>query len=121
VLELLADPKALIPLRGRTRADSVAIRRAARALERQGKCVVIHLWDEDVAGRQKGICAFAVHPDLTVGGRPAREVSVARVPSGTEATLRWKGSLRDIAREEGISKTQVVRDLELARARESPR
>jgi hypothetical protein len=97
----------LVGLRGRSRAERVALARAARALERAGLCVVVRLWDHD--GRN--VRPYAARPDFTVNGGPVKELSVARVPYGTGATFTYVGSLRHVARQEGISKTQVVRDL----------
>ena len=52
---------------------------------------------------------------LTIDGKPAQELSVARVPCGTGTAL--KGSLPEIAKYEGVSKSTVARDLQRARER----
>jgi hypothetical protein len=84
-----------------TPAEVSAIHRAAKSLERRGRCSTALVWHE---GRK----LFTVvgrfgDPDL-------KKLSVERVPDGTASTL-IRGSLRQIAQEEGASLTQVVRDL----------
>jgi hypothetical protein len=102
----------LIPLGGRTRSERAALVRAATVLERGGKCVVVRLWNDS----HTALTVLVARPDATYQGKPIKEISVARVPYGTGATLT--GSHRHLAREFGISKTQVWRDLQAAVKRE---
>jgi hypothetical protein len=96
----------LLPLRGRTRSEQSAILRAARALEALGRIVVVRLWRDDY----RAVCSFAARPGATLGdGRAVAELSVERVSHGTGST--FTGSLRQIARELGVSVSQVRRDL----------
>jgi hypothetical protein len=115
LLALLAQQKTMVRLRGRTRSETVSLIRAARALEKAGKCVVIHLWDDDAPRRCISLWAFP--PEMTVKGRPVQELSVARVPIGTGTTFNWQGSVRDIARHVGVSKSQAARDVAEAEGR----
>jgi hypothetical protein len=79
--------------------------RAAAALERAGKCVTVRLWND----RHTALAVYVARPGATHDGKPVKELSVARVPEGTRATL--SGSIRQLARELGVSKTTVWRDL----------
>src|SRR5262245_51333512 len=91
ILETLEkNPKAKLHLRGASYAETVAITRAARALERAGRCVVVRLWDDD----HRTVRPWAFAPGVTTtDGRPIKELSVVTVPRGTATT--FKGSCRD--------------------------
>jgi hypothetical protein len=104
ILAALAG-RQMVPLSGDTRAETTALLRAAKGLERAGRCVIVRLWDD---GRTK-VSSYAFPPDFTVNGRPVRELSVDRVSSGTGSTFR--GSIRQIAAEAGVSATTIFRDL----------
>jgi hypothetical protein len=93
-----------VTLRGGSRSETVAIVRAARALERAGKCVLVRLWNDD----HTAVKLNAFRPGFTLKGQPIEALSVERVPVGTGST--FKGSCRWIAREEGVSKSQISRD-----------
>jgi hypothetical protein len=87
-------------------AEVSAVHRAARTLARKGRyrTVLVHTTD----------CGC-----LTMVSRPDNDrldrLSVERVPDpGTGSTL-IKGSIRQLAREQGVSPTQVVRDLDRGR------
>src|SRR4051794_29121387 len=99
----------MVSLRGSTRSETNAKVRAARSLERQGKCVLVRLWND--AHTQAYLVAF--RPGYVLrDGRKVESLSVATVQGGTDATLT--GSLRNLARQVGVSKTTVARDLERA-------
>jgi hypothetical protein len=98
----------LLPLGGDTRSERAALVRAAETLERAGLCVVVRLWND----RHTALDVFVGRPGATYDGKPVKELSVARVPHGTGATL--SGSHRHIARKEKVSKTTVGRDLQKA-------
>src|SRR5262245_14653216 len=86
------------------RSAYTAALRAAKALERAGKLIILRLWNDAHAAVVTCVC----RPDLTVNGRPARELSVERVPGVTGST--FKGSIRHIAAFHRLSPTQVWRD-----------
>jgi hypothetical protein len=108
ILDALAKSDRLVPLGGRDRSESGAILRAAKTLERAGLCVIVRLWNDAHTATVPLVC----RPGHTIDGKPAAELSVARVPHGTGTALR--GSLRHLARRFGVSKTQVARDLKAA-------
>jgi hypothetical protein len=104
ILDRLAGNKA-VPLGGKNRSEASALLRAARALERAGKLVIVRLWNDN----HTAVVPCVALPDATIDGKPVKELSVARVPYGAAAALT--GSLRAIAAAEGVSKTQIARDL----------
>jgi hypothetical protein len=108
ILDAIAKCDKLVPLGGRTRGERAALVRAAAALNRAGQCVVVRLWND----QHTALNVLVGRPDLTLNGRPAKELSIARVPHGTGATLA--GSIRHIAREFGVSRTTTWRDLQQA-------
>jgi len=105
ILDLL-ESQGVVTLGGATRAETSANVRAARQLERAGRCVLVRLWN----GRHTHAVLVAFRPDYRLAdGTDPKSLSVDRVPYGTRSTLT--GSLRDIARQDGVSKTQIARDL----------
>lgn len=71
LLEALASQE-FVRLGGVTRSATVALKRAARALDRAGRCVVLRLWDEDRHGRRVlRLFAFPPRPDGVRPGRPS--------------------------------------------------
>jgi hypothetical protein len=93
-----------------TAAEQSAIHRAAKVLQRRGRCrtALVNVKDH-------GLLTLVSRPDCV----SLETISVERVPSGTGSTF-IRGSLRHIAHQERISKTQVVRDLQRV-ARSKPR
>ena len=76
ILAALAKTDYLIPLGGRTRTERDALTRAANALERAGRCVVVHLWNDD----HTALCAYVARADATCHGEPIKTISVPPVP-----------------------------------------
>ena len=87
-----------------TRPEDVALRRAVRQLERAG------LVETAMIPRDGKVTLAVGKIGATVGGLPLSKVSVARVPDG-RARNTYAGSLRNLAREEGVSVATVRRDL----------
>jgi len=83
-----------------------ALHRAAPTLARQGKATLAVLWSE-YPGRR--LVTVIGPPGCTVNGVPLPELSVDHGPGGTRSA--FKGSLRDLAREEGVSVATARRDL----------
>jgi hypothetical protein len=75
--------RSYVTLSGATRAETSALVRAARKLEKAGLCVVVRLWNDD----HTRLMTSAWLPDVTCGGRPLKELSVERVPHGTGSTF----------------------------------
>jgi hypothetical protein len=107
ILNALAEGK-MVGLRGATRSQTASILRAAKQLERAGKCVIVRLWDDDGPARRR-VIPSAFRPDAKIDGRPVQELNVARVPCGTRTA--FKGSIRQLAWHFRVSKTTVWRDL----------
>jgi hypothetical protein len=82
-----------------------ALHRAAKTLEKQGKCVTLLLWDDD----HRHLYTSIARPGLVVDGKPIKGLSVEIVQNGTGST--YKGSCRYIAGVVGLSKSTVHRDL----------
>jgi hypothetical protein len=95
--------------RALTRPEDVALRRAVRQLERAGLVETAMVWSGDKIALAVG------KPGAAVDGKPLKELSVARVPSGHTGNT-YEGSLRNIAQRERIIATQVRRDLAAAEA-----
>jgi hypothetical protein len=91
ILDAIEKTDKLVPLGGCTRSERAALVRAAKLLERSGKCAVVRLWNVS----HTALAVLVCKPGTMIGGKPARDLSVARVTSGTRATLT--GSLRQIA------------------------
>ena len=83
-----------------------ALHRAAHTLARQGKATLAVLWSE-YPGRR--LVTVIGPPGCTVNGVPLPELSVDHGPGGTRSA--FKGSLRDLAREERVSVATARRDL----------
>src|SRR5437868_3975422 len=83
ILAALKRGTALLRLGGETGAQTSAILRAARGLERAGKCVVVRLWNDD----HTAVAPYAAPPDLTIQGMPVKELSVEHVTHGTPSAL----------------------------------
>lgn len=108
------DARAGRPL---SRAELSALHRAAHALASAGKCALALLWDD--AGHGNRLVTIVARPGHTVRGKPLASLSVERVPSGTRST--FTGSLRDLARREGVSVATVRRDLARAEGKGASR
>jgi hypothetical protein len=109
ILERLTEPgRLLVGLWAKTRAESVAVRRAAQALASTGKVELVRLPDSRNVIRLHAALPGAKHPD----GRLYRDLSVAHVPPGTPATLTW--TCRQVAAKLNISKSQAHRDIQKA-------
>jgi hypothetical protein len=115
ILEAIGKSDKLIPLGGATRAEQAAILRAAKSLEKAGHCVIVRLWTEG----HTVVRPYAGRPDLTFDGKPVKELNVARVPCGGTGTA-LTGSLRQLAMETGVSKTQIWRDIRDLNERDRP-
>ena len=103
---LAADTFTFHRLAGSTRSETAAIHRAARTLQRQGRLVIVRLWNDD----HTAVVSYATRPGATLkDGRPVECLNVARVTRVTGAT--FTGSVRDLAATERVSATQVWRDL----------
>ena len=99
----------MVELGGCTHSEVSALLRAAKCLERAGKCEIIRLWNE----AHTRVVSLAARPGQRLpDGRPLKAISVARVPHGTAATLT--GSVRDIARSVKCSRMTAWRDLRKA-------
>jgi hypothetical protein len=110
ILAAIERSDKLVPLGGSTRSEQVSILRAAKSLERAGKCEIIRRWNEG----HTVVIPLVCRPGLIIDGRPARELSVERVPHGTGTAFR--DSIRQIADElskedgpAGCSRSQVWR------------
>jgi hypothetical protein len=99
----------------RSAAELSAAHRAARRLAARGLCDtgLLYTDDPDGGGAAHGrrLVTAVCRPGVVFkDGRTLKELSVQRVPAhGTRST--FKGSLRHIAAQEGVSVTQVRRDL----------
>jgi hypothetical protein len=120
ILDALESRPLLLPLSDyfrpalASRSDYRALLRAAHSLEAAGRCDLLRLWSDDGPDRRLVLCACRPGHVLK-DGRPAKTVSVERVPGeGTQST--FKGSLRQLARQERVSVTTVRRDLKRAAA-----
>jgi hypothetical protein len=100
----------LAALGARDRSEYSAILRAAKALEKAGKCVLIRLWNNE---HTRVITHVARPGHVLKDGTPLQSLSVERVTSGTRSTFR--GSVRQLAWQEGVSPTQIWRDLQEAK------
>jgi hypothetical protein len=110
------DKDEMFPLVGRftrllarrlTQAEVSALHRAAKCLESREQCRTALVRVDDYR-----LLTFISRPDSIV----LKKISVERVPSPGTASTLIRGSLRQIAAEEGVSKTQVVRDLQSAKS-----
>jgi hypothetical protein len=110
ILDAIEKTK-LVPLGGSTRSERAALVRAAKLLEQAGKCTMVRVWNDSHTALVPLVCK----PGTTIGGRPAGQLSVARVNAGTRATVT--GSLRQIAAAEGVSHVTIWRDLRKIGAR----
>ncbi len=89
-------------------SEYVALHRAAKALDKQGKCMTTLHWSDE--GPKRRLCTTVWRPDIkTANGQTPRELSVKRVTSVTGTT--YMGSYRHIGQAIGVSHTTVWRDL----------
>ena len=105
-----------MPLGGQTRSERVAIRRAAKSLERRGLADLFVLWNASNTGGETWIVQAGA---VTKDGRPWKSLSVASAPTGALATHkrpRLRGSIRNTAEEEGVSASTIRRDFALIKA-----
>ena len=115
ILEQASTAK-LVGLRGNSRSETVAIGRAARLLASAGKVVIVRLWNDS----HTAVRNFASLPGTkTKAGKPIESLSVAIVPAGTRTT--FKGSIRDCAYDERVSKTTIARDIARTEGKERRR
>src|SRR5205814_1480510 len=57
----------LLRLRGAGRIETIALRQAARALEKRGLCLIVRLWNE----QHTQVCSYAARPGaMTRDGQP---------------------------------------------------
>jgi hypothetical protein len=99
ILEAIGRTDKLVPLGGKSRAEQAALLHAAKSLEKMGQCILVRLWNDN----HTVVRPYVGRPDLTFDGKPAKELSIARVPYGTETTLT--GSIRQTAADLGVSKS----------------
>jgi hypothetical protein len=97
--------------RGRpSRAKRSAAYRAARQLARAWRCETGLLWSDEGRPEGRRLVTLVCRPGHVFnGGKRLADISVGRVPGGTHAT--FMGSLRDLARQNGVSVATVRRDL----------
>jgi hypothetical protein len=88
ILQAIDGNDKLVLLDGENRSEKTALLRAAKTLEKAGRCVIVRLWNYE----HTALCPCVGRPDLMIDGKPVKELSVARVPRGTGTT--FDGSVR---------------------------
>src|SRR5262245_4803051 len=89
-------------LSGSTRSEDSAMPRAATALQKASKCVLVRLCNDDHTHVVTHVVTHVARPGFVLSdGTPLQNLSVERVPGVTGST--FKGSIRHMARQERVS------------------